>query len=128
VFSTSELKADKMHMKGIVTIWLRPFHMFLTEPIVLWLSLLSGFSDALIFTFLSSFGLVYAQWGFGTIENGLTFVPIGVGYMLGYLIWLPFIRWEQNKRRKNPGSVKPETRLLWLLFSKCSSPLPNFEG
>lgn len=32
--------------------------MFLTEPIVLVLSLLSGFSDALIFMFIQSFALV----------------------------------------------------------------------
>jgi len=49
--------------------------MFLTEPIVLWLSLLSGFSDALIFTFMQSFDFVYEQWGFGTIGMGLAFIP-----------------------------------------------------
>jgi hypothetical protein len=35
-------------------VWARPFYMLLREPIVLCLSLLSGFSDALIFTFLES--------------------------------------------------------------------------
>jgi MFS family permease len=54
---------------------IRPFYMFFTEPIVLWLSLLSGFSDALIFTFLESFKPVYSQWGFGTVGIGLAFVP-----------------------------------------------------
>lgn len=49
--------------------------MFFTEPIVLWLSLLSGFSDALIFTFLQSFTPVYKQWGFGTLGVGLAFIP-----------------------------------------------------
>ena len=49
--------------------------MFLTEPIVLWLSLLSGFSDALIFTFLQSFELVYKQWDFDTIGISLAFLP-----------------------------------------------------
>lgn len=53
----------------------RPFVMFATEPIVLWLSLLSGFSDALIFSFLESFQPVYKQWGFGTIGVGLAFIP-----------------------------------------------------
>jgi hypothetical protein len=48
---------------------------FYTEPIVLWLSLLSGFSDALIFTCLESFQLVYKQYGFGTIGVGLAFLP-----------------------------------------------------
>ena len=49
--------------------------MFFTEPIVLWLSLLSGFSDALIFSFLESFQPVYAQWGFSTIGVSLAFIP-----------------------------------------------------
>lgn len=49
--------------------------MFFTEPIVLWLSLLSGFSDALIFTFMESFKPVYSQWGFGTVGVGLAFIP-----------------------------------------------------
>lgn len=49
--------------------------MLLTEPIVLWLSLLSGFSDSLIFTFLEGFHPVYSQWGFGTIGVSLAFIP-----------------------------------------------------
>lgn len=49
--------------------------MFATEPIVLFLSLLSGFSDALIFTFLEAFTPVYKQWGFSTQMMAATFVP-----------------------------------------------------
>jgi hypothetical protein len=39
-------------MREILITWIRPFRMFVTEPIVLVLSLLSGFSDAIIFMFL----------------------------------------------------------------------------
>ena len=49
--------------------------MFGTEPIVLCLSLLSGFSDALIFTFFQAYGPVFAQWNFTIIDTGLTFAP-----------------------------------------------------
>lgn len=48
--------------------------MFIFEPIVLFLSLLSGFSDALIFTFLQSFTPVFEQWGFNTEMQGVAFV------------------------------------------------------
>lgn len=48
--------------------------MLACEPIVLFLSLLSGFSDALIFTFLQSFGPVLGQWGFGVEATGVAFV------------------------------------------------------
>lgn len=74
IWSTNELKGKGMEMKEVIEIWWRPFQMFLYEPIVLWLSLLSGFSDALIFTFLESFTPVFKQWGFGTTEVGLTFI------------------------------------------------------
>lgn len=72
VYGPDELK-PRMTMKEITEIWARPFIMFVREPIVLWLSLLSGFSDSLIFTFLASFGPVFQQWGFSTVQIGLSF-------------------------------------------------------
>ena len=54
--------SERFEMKEVLHTWFRPFRMFITEPIVLVLSLLSGFSDALIFMFIQSFGLVYKQW------------------------------------------------------------------
>lgn len=74
VYGPNELR-PRLTLKEVWTIWYRPFYMFFTEPIVLWLSLLSGFSDSLIFTFLESFHPVYEQWGFGTIGVGLAFIP-----------------------------------------------------
>jgi hypothetical protein len=101
---------------GFTLTYSRPFYMFFTEPIVLWLSLLSGFSDALIFTFLESFGPVYEQWGFGTVGAGLAFIPILLSYFLAYASYMPSIIRFRKKRRQDPGSVTPEARLWWLLF------------
>lgn len=75
VYSGDELKGKRITMKHLLMVWARPYIMFVREPIVLWLSLLSGFSDSLIFTFLASYALVYEQWGFGTIAVGLSFIP-----------------------------------------------------
>ncbi len=69
----NELKEHRLSTKDILVIWGRPFQMFFCEPIVLFLSLLSGFSDALIFTFLDSFQPVFEQWGFSTVQIGLSF-------------------------------------------------------
>lgn len=74
-YGPGELKEDRLSVKEIFRVWRRPFKMFFTEPIVLWLSLLSGFSDALIFTFLDSYQPVFQQWGFTTIQIGLAFIP-----------------------------------------------------
>ena len=75
VYSSDELKENRLSIKEISKIWYRPFEMFVREPIVLFLSLLSGFSDALIFTFLESYTPVFKQWNFGTSEIGLAFIP-----------------------------------------------------
>ena len=74
IYGPGEL-GPELDRKQIMTVWIRPFRMFVKEPIVLCLSLLSGFSDALIFLFIDSFHDVFAQWHFSTIQNGLTFVP-----------------------------------------------------
>lgn len=115
-----------MTLKKCFAIWGRPFEMFVREMIVLWLSLLSGFSDALIFTFIEAFTPVYAQYHFTTIELGLSFLPLLVGYFLAYLWFLPFIRHDNLKRERHPGSVQPESRLNGLLWTAPLLPIGLF--
>lgn len=75
IWGPNEISTQRISFKEVLTIWYRPFEMFITEPIVLCLSLLSGFSDALIFTFLEAFTPVFKQWGFNTVDIGLAFIP-----------------------------------------------------
>lgn len=110
---------ERFSAKEILITWYRPFKMFATEPIVLVLSLLSGFSDALIFMFIQSFSLVYKQWGFSTVQQGLAFIPIGVGYLLAYISFIPAIKRNVKERRENPDDehAQYESRLKWLLWT-----------
>lgn len=117
VYGPNEMKKTRITTKEVLTIWYRPFEMFVREPIVLFLSLLSGFSDALIFTFLVSYGPVFKQWNFGVITTGLAFIPLLVGYFIAYLSFFPFIRRQCQFRRKNPDALQPEARLYWLLWT-----------
>lgn len=55
IWGPNEVATHRISVKEVLTIWYRPFEMFLREPIVLFCSLLSGFSDMLIFIFLDSF-------------------------------------------------------------------------
>lgn len=116
IYGPNELKEKRFSAKEIFVVWSRPFEMFVREPIVLCLSLLSGFSDALIFTFLEAFTPVYKQWKFGTIAQGLAFVPIIIGYVIGYFSFFPTISRQRRIRRKDPEALQPEARLWWLLF------------
>ncbi|KAK9898417.1 putative MFS multidrug transporter, partial [Cystobasidium minutum MCA 4210] len=117
VYSTHELETKKWEIKEILQIMARPFIMFATEPIVLCLSLLSGFADALIFTFLESFGLIFRQWDFGTVALGLAFIPLLVGYCISYLSFIPFIRRDEKIQAEHPDKFRPEQKLYWLLYT-----------
>lgn len=75
IWGPHEIHGFSLSPRDIWIVWRRPFYMLLTEPIVMWLSLLSGFSDSLIFTFLQGFQPIYKQWGFGTIQISLAFIP-----------------------------------------------------
>ncbi|KIX01588.1 uncharacterized protein Z518_09314 [Rhinocladiella mackenziei CBS 650.93] len=74
IYGPDELKSPRIPIREFLRIWARPFQMFLTEPIVLFLSLLSGFSDALLFTFLEAFTPVFEQWNFQPYQVGLAFL------------------------------------------------------
>jgi MFS family permease len=127
VWGPNELVPFKVRFsaKEVLVTWIRPFKMFLTEPIVLVLSLLSGFSDALIFMFIQSFALVYKQWGFGTVEIGLSFIPLIVGYFIAWISFFPAIKRNIHERKSKPHDehAQYESRLWWLLWTAPCLPI-----
>ncbi|KAI1452329.1 major facilitator superfamily domain-containing protein [Annulohypoxylon moriforme] len=130
VFGPSEAKKfkDVLVPKDLWNLWTRPFRMFATERIVLVLSLLSGFSDALIFMQIQSLGLVFEIWHFDTIQKGLSFISIGVGYLIAYILFIPFISRNRALRAMNPYSeyAQYESRLWSLLFTAPLLPVGLF--
>ena len=127
VFGPTEKKKlkDRFSRKEIIETWLRPFRMFVTEPIVLTLSLLSGFSDAIIFMFIQSFGLVYAKWNFDDIQVGLAFIALLVGYFIAWGIMVFAIENNIKERRQHPDdeTAQYESRLRWLLWTAPFLPI-----
>ncbi|KAI2265662.1 hypothetical protein LOZ05_004613 [Ophidiomyces ophidiicola] len=117
IYGPGEIHGRGYTLKELCEIWMRPFSMFVREPIVFCLSLLSGFSDALIFTFLESYQPVFSQWGFSTIQIGLAFIPIIVGYFIGYLTFIPVILHNKKDVIRRPYRTTPERRLWWLQFT-----------
>ncbi|KAI5924613.1 major facilitator superfamily domain-containing protein [Camillea tinctor] len=119
-YGPNELKTWREYLvpRELFSVWLRPFKMFITEPIVSVLSALSGFSDALIFMQIQSFGLVFKQWNFTKIDTGLAFLPIGIAYVLAFLIFIPIIRRNRALRQKHPQSehAQYESRMWCLLY------------
>ena len=112
--------------KEIATLMWRPYSFLLTEPIVAFLSLLSGFSDALIFTGLDSFGMVLEKWNFTTVQVGLAFTPLLIGYVVATMSFLPVYIHDVQAKRQNPERYAPERRLWWLLFVVVLEPIGLF--
>ena len=128
IYGPDELKKPRVSLKEAGKIWIRPFHMLLREPIVFCLSLLSGFSDALIFTFLESFAIVYEQgWGFGILGQAWAFIPINAAYVIAYFLYFPwFFRDEYLRKKYGSDSMSPERRLKCLLYLAPLEPIGLF--
>ncbi|QDS70520.1 hypothetical protein FKW77_010279 [Venturia effusa] len=116
VVSEAEHANEKVTLALACKIWLRPFHMFLFEPIVLLLSLISGFADALIFSFLDSMGLVFSQWSFNSWQTGLIFVSLAVGYLIAYAIWVYIIHRQSKMPKDYVDKLPIEHKLTWLVY------------
>lgn len=124
IYGPNELKKPRLDVREVLALWRRPFEMFLLEPIVLFLSLLSGFSDALIFVFTESFTLVFEQWNMSTLAIGMTFGSILIGYLTAYFVFLPDVYRQMQLRMKQGASSRyAERRLLLLLFIAPLEPI-----
>ncbi|KAJ8110257.1 hypothetical protein OPT61_g6855 [Boeremia exigua] len=107
----------KFNWKHAAALMGRPYKMLATEPIVLFLSLLSGFADALIFSFLESYGYVFGPggWNFTPSQLGFALSALFIGYWAAGLSYVPIIR-KDNLKRRAGKILSPETRLWGLLF------------
>ncbi|PWN19458.1 major facilitator superfamily transporter [Microstroma glucosiphilum] len=127
IYGPNELKENRFTLSEFGSYVIRPFEMFVREPIVLSMSLLSGFSDALIFTFLEAFTPVFEQWGFSPGQLGLAYIPINLGYLIGFLLFLPVCHRQRVIRRtKGNDALLPEARLWLLLFLAPLEPIGLF--
>ncbi|KAF2475256.1 MFS general substrate transporter, partial [Lindgomyces ingoldianus] len=129
VYGPNEVKdpKERWNPKEIFKTMWRPYEMLLFEPIVLFLSLLSGFADALIFSFFESYGYVFEQWDFNPTQISLALLPLAGSYVLAYLSFFPIVK-QHNTRRRNGETLSPETRLWWLLFQVVLLPLGLLGG
>ncbi|KAH7402696.1 multidrug transporter [Pyrenochaeta sp. MPI-SDFR-AT-0127] len=108
---------QKIDRHEVLAIMGRPYKMLVCEPIVGFLSLLSGFSDALIFSFLESYGYVFkdSAWSFTPSQLGLALFALFIGYWAAGFAYFPVIR-RHNLQRKNGKELSPESRLWFLQY------------
>jgi len=117
---------ERLHWREVTKTMWRPYHMLFFEPIVLFLSLLSGFSDALIFSFLESYGIVFSQWNFNPTQFSLAMIALLIGYCVAYFSFFPVISRHNHRREIGDPTLTPESRLWWLLFLAPLLPIGLF--
>lgn len=69
---------------------------------------------------------MFAKWNFTTAETGLAFIPINLGYVMGFFSFFPTIRNQRRIRKETPDVLTPEIRLWWLLWTAPLEPIGLF--
>lgn len=109
------LELEKQTVNHIVTVVLtRPVRMFCGEAIIFFSCIFLAFAYAIFYMFFQSFPLIYVGvYNFSLGQEGLAFLPIGVGALIACGIYLG---WDAVMRRATasdaPWARKEEIRRL----------------
>ncbi|OCL12877.1 MFS general substrate transporter [Glonium stellatum] len=109
------IELEKTDIGHIVTVVLtRPIRMFCFEPLVLCSCIYTAYAYGIFYVFFQAYPIIYIGiYGFNAGEEGLAFLPIGVGAVIAagiYLCWDSILRRAQA--RDTPWSRSEEMRRL----------------
>ncbi|KAF1998359.1 MFS general substrate transporter [Amniculicola lignicola CBS 123094] len=109
------IELEKTDLGHIITVVLtRPLRMLLFEPLVMFTCLYLSFAYAIFYIFFQSYPITFVDiYGMTAGQEGLTFLPIGVGAIIAafiYLTWDSIL--ERAQRLAKPWSRSEEMRRL----------------
>lgn len=104
---------------------LRPIRLLFLHPMILGLGSFMAFTYGFMYLMLVTFPRIYeGSYGFSVGITGLMYVPMGVGYILGIIVWTFTIqKIYLGLTARNGGVAKPEYRLPCLVFSGIGLPV-----
>lgn len=104
---------------------LRPIKLLCFHPMVLGLGSFMAFTYGFLYLMLVTFPAVFENsYGFSTGITGLMYIPMGIGYIIGTVVWTALIQLIYNRMvKKNFGIAKPEYRLPCLVFLGIGLPI-----
>ena len=105
----------------------RPIQMIIQEPILLLVSLYTGFIYALLYTFLLSYGLVFVD-GYHMTPGvaGLTFYGVAAGMLLAMGVFINQQRYFICWKTANNGKFVPEWRMPLCMTGAVAFPAGLF--
>ncbi|KAH4860702.1 hypothetical protein HBH70_148270 [Parastagonospora nodorum] len=109
-----ELASEKMGAKDIVLMTLvKPITLNFTEPIVFLLNLYIALIYGLLYIWFESFPLVFEGiYGFSLGIEGVAFLGILVGTLIGAGCLFAWLYFYQEKQFDDDGNIAPEKRLI----------------
>ncbi|EME81332.1 uncharacterized protein MYCFIDRAFT_38503 [Pseudocercospora fijiensis CIRAD86] len=106
----------------------RPFKMLLRSPIVGLMAVYAAFVYGVLYLLYTTFTFVFEEYyGFSSSNVGLTYLGSGIGMFLGlFLIGAASDKLLKSKAAKHDGELKPEYRLLPLMYTAWLIPVGLF--
>ncbi|KAH7110812.1 major facilitator superfamily domain-containing protein [Dendryphion nanum] len=126
--SQGEIDQSKLRARDVVfeALW-RPIQTMIFDPSIGFTALYSALIYGVYYSFFECFPLVYGDgYGFSLGQQGLVYLSIGVGVLIGMISYQTFIRltFEPAVRAGNLGP--PEDRLVPALFASFLLPIGLF--
>ncbi|KAF2773931.1 MFS general substrate transporter [Teratosphaeria nubilosa] len=112
----------------VITTQLRPFRFLLSEAIIFFLSLFSGYLYGISFLLNGAFTLVFGPKGHGldTLQVGLCFLGIAGGISIGPLTNILQERYYARRIRQANGANIPEARVMMSKIAVITFPISLF--
>ncbi|CAN3360815.1 polyamine transporter 3 [Diutina catenulata] len=109
-------------------IWMtmtKPVMLLFTHPMIVSLGSLMAFTYGFMYLMITAFPAIFKEvYGYNSAITGLMYIPMGVGFGLGVIIWTAAIGRTYNYLvAKNNGVAKPEFRLPMLIVSSFFIPV-----
>ncbi|KAK6465393.1 putative transporter C530 [Scheffersomyces coipomensis] len=103
----------------------RPIKLLFTHPMIVGLGSFMAFTYGFMYLMIVTFPTIYGkQYGFDKGITGLMYIPMGIGFTLGVIIWTFLINKSYNDlTKKNNGIPKPEYRLPMLFPTSLIIPI-----
>lgn len=120
----SGLKKKDYILRALV----RPFKMLIFSPIVAFMSIYVAIIYGILYLLYTTFTFVFTEYyGFTQSNVGLTFIASGIGMFIGlFLIGGTSDRTLKSMAAKNGGEMKPEYRLVLLVYTSPLIPIGLF--
>lgn len=112
----SALGSTLSHKQQLARAVVRPTKMLIFSPIVLSLSVYIALIYGILYILFTTFTFVFqGQYGFSAGTVGLTFIPLGIGMMIGMGTFGYLSDKFIKEAMAQPGGVKPEHRMPFVL-------------